>query len=303
MQRTQLKKLTRYSLGLGATICRWPTTFFVCTPVATNVRWPPSPSLSVKMRQEVNSIDFPACSTVLSTSSVLPSGAADTQVTCRSMVTDILKSSISNAAVAARHSGHTRLGTGAVGMEGIYELAWRTEGVNECARSPAVKIGGAVGDTSSDGQCNHKPPRLATYHLAVTEHIVGELPEVAFRSCVSSEDGLHRSRREWRHTTTNQLRPRVPGLCVTERPPRKLSEEGGTRLTTFSILRCAGRCLRWAGRAGRRLNDKESLMVHWGRPTTPAMARQHKLQVALLLEMDKKDSAQHVGMIVGLLPG
>ena len=44
-------------------------------------------------------------------------------------------------------------------------------------------------------------------------------------------------------------------------------------------------------------------MVHWGRPTTPAMARQHKLQVALLLEMDKKDSAQHVGMIVGLLPG
>ena len=37
-----IKKLTRYSLGLGATICRWPTTFFVCTPVATNVRWPPS---------------------------------------------------------------------------------------------------------------------------------------------------------------------------------------------------------------------------------------------------------------------
>jgi len=45
-------------------------------------------------------------------------------------------------------------------------------------------------------------------------------------------------------------------------------------------------------------------MVHWGRPTTPAMARQHKLQLALLLEMDKKDSAHHhVGMIVGLLPG
>ena len=206
-----IKKLTRYSLGLGATICRWLTTFFVCAPVATNVRWPPSPS--VKMRQEVNSIDFPACSTVLSTSSVLPSGAADTQVTCRSMVTDILKSSISNAAVAARHSGHTRLGTGAVGMEGIYELAWRTEGVNECARSPAVKIGGAVGNASGDGQCNHKPPRLATYHLAVTEHNIGELPEVAFRSCVSSEDGLHRGRREWRHTTTNQLRPYVPGLC------------------------------------------------------------------------------------------
>ena len=34
-------------------------------------------------------------------------------------------------------------------------------------------------------------------------------------------------------------------------------------------------------------------MVHWGRPTTPAMARRHKLQLALLLEMDKKESAQH----------
>ena len=45
-------------------------------------------------------------------------------------------------------------------------------------------------------------------------------------------------------------------------------------------------------------------MVHWGRVTTAAMVRQHKLQLALLLEMDKKDSAQHrVEMIVGLLPG
>ena len=48
-------------------------------------------------------------------------------------------------------------------------------------------------------------------------------------------------------------------------------------------------------------------MVHWGRPTTPAMARRHKLQLAklaLLLEMDKKESAQHqVEMNVGLLPG
>ena len=60
----------------------------------------------------------------------------------------------------------------------------------------------------------------------------------------------------------------------------------------------------WAGRAGRRLNDKESLIVHWGRPTTPAMARQHKLQLALLLDMDKKDSAHNQEkMIVGLLPG
>ena len=45
-------------------------------------------------------------------------------------------------------------------------------------------------------------------------------------------------------------------------------------------------------------------MVHWGRPTTPAMARQHKLQLALLLDMDKKDSAHNQEkMIVGLLPG
>jgi len=67
-----------------------------------------------------------------------------------------------------------------------------------------------------------------------------------------------------------------------------------------------GRCLPWAGRAGRRLNDKESLMVHWGRPTTPAMARQHKLQLALLLEMDKRESAQPSGHgqdVCNLLPG
>ena len=57
----------------------------------------------------------------------------------------------------------------------------------------------------------------------------------------------------------------------------------------YFAMRC-GRRLPWAGRAGRRLNDKESWMVHWGRPTTPAMARQHKLQLALLLEMDKKES-------------
>ena len=77
------------------------------------------------------------------------------------------------------------------------------------------------------------------------------------------------------------------------------------KIEKLYILRCvAGRRLPWAGRAGRRLNDKESLMVHWGRPTTPAMAGQHKLQLALLLDMDKKDSAEHQEkMIVGLLPG
>jgi hypothetical protein len=175
-----IRIIPRYNLGLGDTICRWATTFFVCTPVATKVRWPPS--RKVKMRQEVNRIDFPACSTVLSTSSLLPSGAADTQVTCRSTVTDILKSLISNAAVAARHSGHTRMSTGVLGMAGPYELACRTESVNECARSPAVKIERAVGDASGDGQCDHKSPRFATYHLAVTEHTARELPELAFRS-------------------------------------------------------------------------------------------------------------------------
>ena len=67
----------------------------------------------------------------------------------------------------------------------------------------------------------------------------------------------------------------------------------------------AGRRLPWAGRAGRRLNDKELLMVHWGRATTPAMARQHKLQLALLLEMDmKKESHNQVEMdVCNLLPG
>ena len=47
-------------------------------------------------------------------------------------------------------------------------------------------------------------------------------------------------------------------------------------------------------------------MVHWGRPTTPAMARQHKLQLALLLDMDKKDSAHNqekndCGLAAGLI--
>ena len=60
-----------------------------------------------------------------------------------------------------------------------------------------MKIGGAVGDPSGDGQCDHKPARFATYYLAVTEHIVGELPELAFCSFFSSEDSLHRGGREW----------------------------------------------------------------------------------------------------------
>ena len=92
--------------------------------------------------------------------------------------------------------------TGVVGVEGSTSCSKRgerTESVNECARSPAVKIGGTVGDASGDGQCDHKPARFATYNLAVTEHTVGELPELAFRSFFSSEDSLHGGGREWRH--------------------------------------------------------------------------------------------------------
>jgi len=40
-----------------------------------------------------------------------------------------------------------------------------------------------------------------------------------------------------------------------------------------------------AGRAGRRLNAKDSLMVHWDRPAMSATSRHHKLQLPLLLEM------------------
>ena len=40
-----------------------------------------------------------------------------------------------------------------------------------------------------------------------------------------------------------------------------------------------------AGRAGRRLDDTDSLMVHWDRPMASATPRHHKLQLPLLLEM------------------
>eukprot|EP00964_Phaeocystis_antarctica_P004100 scaffold2203_cov24-Phaeocystis_antarctica.AAC.1 len=46
-----------------------------------------------------------------------------------------------------------------------------------------------------------------------------------------------------------------------------------------------------AGRAGRRLNAKDSLMVHWwDRPTTSATSRHHRLQLPLLLEMVENKS-------------
>ena len=110
--------------------------------------------------------------------------------------------------------------TGVVGVEGSTSCSKRgerTESVNECARSPAVKIGGTVGDASGDGQCDHKPARFATYHLAVTEHTVGELPELTFRSLrpiltairCSSEDSLHGGGREWRHAAPSIQRSKL----------------------------------------------------------------------------------------------
>ena len=53
---------------------------------------------------------------------------------------------------------------------------------------------------------------------------------------------------------------------------------------TFRAMRAATD-IALAGRAGRRLNDKDSLMVHWDRPTVSATPRHHKLQLPLLLEM------------------
>ena len=49
-----------------------------------------------------------------------------------------------------------------------------------------------------------------------------------------------------------------------------------------------------AGRAGRRLNAKDSLMVHWDRPTVSATSRHHKLQLPLLLEMVGRLSSQRL---------
>ena len=61
-----------------------------------------------------------------------------------------------------------------------------------------MKIGRTVGYPSCHGQCDHEPLRLTAYHLAVTKHVVGELPELAFRSCgLPSEDSLHRGAGEW----------------------------------------------------------------------------------------------------------
>ena len=58
-----------------------------------------------------------------------------------------------------------------------------------------------------------------------------------------------------------------------------------------------------AGRAGRRLNAKDSLMVHWDRPTTSATSRHHKLQLPLLLEMVQNQSYnQQSEQMCNLLP-
>ena len=59
-----------------------------------------------------------------------------------------------------------------------------------------------------------------------------------------------------------------------------------------------------AGRAGRRLNAKDSLMVHWDRPTASATSRHHKLQLQLLLEMVQNHSHNQLSwQMCNLLPG
>ena len=56
--------------------------------------------------------------------------------------------------------------------------------------------------------------------------------------------------------------------------------------------------------AGRRLNAKDSLMVHWDRPTTSVTSRHHKFQVPLLLEMvQNKSHKQQSGYMCSLLLG
>ena len=71
----------------------------------------------------------------------------------------------------------------------------------------------------------------------------------------------------------------------------------------FSAMRAASGILP-AGRAGRRLNAKDSLMVHWDRPTTSATSRHHRLQLPLLLEMVQNNSyKQQSGYMCKLLPG
>ena len=71
----------------------------------------------------------------------------------------------------------------------------------------------------------------------------------------------------------------------------------------FSAMRAATGILP-AGRAGRRLNAKDSLMVHWDRPTTSATSRHHKLQLPLLLEMVHNQSYNKLfQQMCNLVPG
>ena len=60
--------------------------------------------------------------------------------------------------------------------------------------------------------------------------------------------------------------------------PHRIFTRYKLRARTISVSR-----LPLAGR--RRLQAKDSLVVHWDRPTTFAMARQHTLQLPLLLNM------------------
>ena len=61
-----------------------------------------------------------------------------------------------------------------------------------------------------------------------------------------------------------------------------------------------------AGRAGRGLNAKDSLMVHWDRPTTSLVrdvSTHHNLQLPLLLEMVQNQSHNQLsGQMCNLLP-
>ena len=59
-----------------------------------------------------------------------------------------------------------------------------------------------------------------------------------------------------------------------------------------------------ADRAGRRPNAKDSLMVHWDRPTVSATSRHHKLRLPLLLEMVQNHPQNQLSQqIYNLLPG
>lgn len=90
-----------------------------------------------------------------------------------------------------------------------------------------MKIGGTVGYASGDGQCDHEPLRFTAYHLAVTEHVVGELPELAFRSSLPSEDSLHRGGCEWHRVgrTSSCEMPLTAAAAESRQPTERAARE------------------------------------------------------------------------------